>query len=285
MGRPQEFPEHGTVVVEEESHPIGQEARCAEQGHAHTPHGCQQGQEHQPAVAPMLADGPGHPGPILEPLVAGIVERVAEPVPDHDGVRDAQVVACLFQTDPELHVLPGAEFIVEADREEHVAAHQCRADAEPAAHPAVVMVPRQRRAPVPGAVGLAGQSELQAVVAAGLEFGQQAAQAVRRKDDVGVDQGDDLTRGTPGAQHAGGRQAAAFVGDDGCPAFAGDCGRVISRAAVDHDHFVRMLAADGFQALSQPGRGIARRNNNRHQQIVHVDSPHSSSFERTRFAM
>ena len=176
VGRPQEFAEHRAVVVKEKAHPVRQEAGRPKQGHAHAPHGGQQGQRGHPAgAARMLADGSGRSGPVLEPLVAGVVERVLEPVPDHHRVGDAEPVAGLLQPDPQLHIFPGAEVVVEPDGEEHVAAHQCGADAEPAAYPAVVVVPGQCRTPVPGAVGFAGQPELQAVVAAGLEFGQQPA--------------------------------------------------------------------------------------------------------------
>ena len=63
----------------------------------------------------MFAYGPGHPGTVLEPLVAGGIKTVAEPVPDFRGAGDAQPVAGLLQPDPQLDVFAGAKIVVEPD--------------------------------------------------------------------------------------------------------------------------------------------------------------------------
>lgn len=175
----------------------------------------------------MLPDGPGHTGAVLEPLVAGAVERVGEAVPDDGGGGDAELVAAVLEPDPQFDVLTGTEVVIETNGQQHLAAHQRGADTEPRADPAVVVVPCQGGAPVAGAVGLAGQAELQAVVGAVVELAQQPLEGARGQHDVGVNQRHDLAAGILDAQHPRGRQAAALVGEDAGPERPRNAGSVV----------------------------------------------------------
>lgn len=101
----------------------------------------------------MLAHGARQTGPVLNPLVTGVLKAVTEAVPDEGGGGDPEAASGVLEPDPELYVLARAEGLIEPGLEQNAAAHERGTDAEPGPDPAVVMVPGKGGSPVAGPSG------------------------------------------------------------------------------------------------------------------------------------
>jgi hypothetical protein len=174
---------------------------------------------------------------------------------DHGPLGDADRLAGELEPQPQVDVLARPERLVERVPEEQLAAHERRADAEPAAHAARVVVRRQRLAPV---ITLADavEARLDALEAALGRLVEEAAEGVGLHEHVRVDEGDPRVPRQAQAELAAGGDAGPVVVDDGVGERSGEaCGPVRGRSVHDDD-LVRVVGAERLQAGDDPALGI-----------------------------
>ena len=123
------------------------------------------------------------------PLIAGEGEVVpSEAVLDDDVLEDADPLAVLGEPPTDVHVLTGAEHVVEAVLQELVPPEDSSHQTEPAAAEPGAVVHRQRATPIAGTAD-ALQARLQRDIVARPVLFRERLQRTIAQHDVGIDQG------------------------------------------------------------------------------------------------